>query len=178
MRIVRALDAGPVADVETTPDRAGRHGLRGRAAPRGLQRSGCLQRNLPRLAAGTLVFTEQAHGSATYCRRLLKSDGVLDFTGEAADVAARINGLFPWPACSVDLGGLQVKLGLAVADEVDAGPRPARPASRLGGLGRGEVPSGWFAVVGPFAFGGCSVRGAACSPRRNFFGAIGCRKVG
>ncbi len=85
MRIVRALDAGPVADVETTligPDDTA-YEVEQRLAACSVH---LLQRNLPRLAAGTLVFTEQAHGLATYCRRLLKSDGVLDFTAEAADV--------------------------------------------------------------------------------------------
>ena len=128
MRIVRALDAGPVADVEKTPiapdDTA--YDVEQRLAACSVR---LLQRNLPQLAAGTLVFTEQVHGLATYCRRLLKSDGVLDFTGGAAGVAARINGLFPWPACSVDLGGLQVKLGLAEADEAmpDKGPSERPP---------------------------------------------------
>lgn len=130
MRIVRALDAGPVADVETTligPDDTA-YEVEQRLAACSVH---LLQRNLPRLAAGTLVFTEQAHGLATYCRRLLKSDGVLDFTAEAADVAARINGLYPWPACSVDLGGIQVKLGLAQVDTStpDHGGRAQPPGS-------------------------------------------------
>jgi methionyl-tRNA formyltransferase len=52
---------------------------------------------------------------ATYCRKLAKPDGALDFTQPATVLAARINGLFPWPACSVDINGVPVKFGLAVA---------------------------------------------------------------
>ena len=32
-------------------------------------------------------------------------------------LAARINGLFPWPACSVEIDGQSVKFGLAEAAE-------------------------------------------------------------
>ncbi len=130
MRIVRALDAGPVADVEKTTigptDTA--NDVEQRLAICSLR---LLQRNLPRLAAGNLEFTEQAHDRATYCRRLLKTDGVVDFTGAAAEAAARINGLYPWPACSVDLGGVRVKLGSAQADEAMPvqGDHSLRPGS-------------------------------------------------
>lgn len=114
MRIVRRLDAGPVADVERVPvaplDTAQEieAKLAGACVP-------LLARTLPRLADGTLVFTPQDEAAATYCRRLQKEDGVLDFSWPAAELAARINGLFPWPACSVELNGQVVKLGLAEA---------------------------------------------------------------
>jgi methionyl-tRNA formyltransferase len=57
----------------------------------------------------------QDDAAATYCRRLQKEDGALDFAAPATELAARINGLFPWPACSVRLNGQAVKLGLADA---------------------------------------------------------------
>ena len=38
---------------------------------------------------------------------------MLDFTAPAQALAARINGLNPWPGCSIDLNGQPVKLGLA-----------------------------------------------------------------
>ena len=72
-----------------------------------------LARGLPKLSEGTLVFTEQDHAQATFCRKLEKADGALDFAEPATSLAARINGLFPWPACSVEINGLPVKLGLA-----------------------------------------------------------------
>jgi methionyl-tRNA formyltransferase len=49
----------------------------------------------------------------TFCRKLRKSDGVLDFNQPAAALAARINGLMPWPGCAVEINGQPVKLGLA-----------------------------------------------------------------
>jgi len=126
MRIVRQLDAGPVADVERVPiaprDTALEieHKLASACVP-------LLARTLPRLAAGELVFVEQDHAAATFCRRLVKDDGRLDFTAPAAELAARINGLFPWPACTVEIAGQPVKIGLA--DTIAA----AAPAGTVAG---------------------------------------------
>jgi methionyl-tRNA formyltransferase len=112
MRLVSQLDAGPVAEVERVPigplDTAAEIEARLAAAAVPL-----LARTLPRLARGELEFREQDHTAATYCRRLTKDDGALDFTAPAAELAARINGLFPWPGCTVEMNGVAVRLGLA-----------------------------------------------------------------
>jgi methionyl-tRNA formyltransferase len=42
----------------------------------------------------------QDHGAATLAPRLRKEDGVLDWTRPAAELAARIRGLNPWPGAS------------------------------------------------------------------------------
>lgn len=112
MRIVRRLDAGPIADVE----RVSIAPLDTAIEVEGKLAAACvplLARALPRLRDGMLPFTEQDEGAATFCRKLVKEDGVLDFSAGAAAVAARINGLFPWPACSVEIAGERVRLGLA-----------------------------------------------------------------
>ena len=112
MRIVRRLDAGPVADVERV-----NIGARDTAADvearLGQACVPLLARALPRLAAGTLSFAPQDEAAASYCRKLRKEDGVLDFSAPARSLAVRINGLFPWPACSVAISGQLIKLGLA-----------------------------------------------------------------
>jgi len=126
MRIVRKLDAGPVADVErieigrldTAADVESR--LAAACVP-------LLARTLPHLRAGTLEFHPQDESAATSCRRLEKADGALDFLQPAADLAARVNGLFPWPTCSVHLAGTEVKIGLA-----DAIPGAGAPGTVLG----------------------------------------------
>ncbi len=124
MRIVRQLDAGPVAEIERVPiaptDTAldVEHKLAAACVP-------LLARAWPRFVAGTLPFIEQEHASATFCRKLQKDDGALDFAAPAAVLAARINGLFPWPACSVEIAGQPVKFGLAeVGDTVAASAAP------------------------------------------------------
>ena len=112
MRIVRRLDAGPIADTE----RVGVGPLDTAAEIEARLGEACvplLRRALPRLAAGELAFTPQADADATYCRKLTKDDGTLDFSAPAATLAARSNGLFPWPACAIEINGQPVKIGLA-----------------------------------------------------------------
>lgn len=121
MRIVRALDAGPVADIETVPIALHDTAL-DVEAKLAVASVPLLRRNLGRLAAGTLTFTEQDHAAATFCRRLTKDDGRIDFHASAAVLAARINGLFPWPACRVEIGGQSVTFGLAEAVEGEGEP--------------------------------------------------------
>jgi methionyl-tRNA formyltransferase len=112
MRLVLQLDAGPVADVE-----------RVRIAPLDTSREtegklaqACvplLGRCLPAISTGRQTFTAQDDSRATYCRRLEKADGAVDFHAPAKVLAARINGLMPWPACAVAIDGQPVKLGQA-----------------------------------------------------------------
>lgn len=130
MRIVPELDAGPIADAESVA-----------VAPRDTAldveaklAAACVPlvtRALPRLAAGTQTFREQDPAAATFCRKLEKSDGGLDFTRPAAELAARINGLFPWPATAVELAGQPVKFGAADLGSSD-GAESARPGDVLG----------------------------------------------
>ncbi|MFA5058529.1 MAG: methionyl-tRNA formyltransferase [Opitutaceae bacterium] len=112
MRIVRRLDAGPVVDAE----RVGIGPRETASAVEAKLADACvplLARALPRLSEGSLVFVPQEEAQATYCRRLTKEDGRLDFKAPAAVLAARINGLFPWPGCTVEIQGVAVRLGSA-----------------------------------------------------------------
>ncbi len=133
MRIVRRLDAGPVADVERVPVRPLDTALEVEAK----LAQACVRllgRALPQLREGSLVFTAQDEARATYCRRLVKEDGRLDFSAPAAALAARINGLFPWPGCMVEINRVPVKVGLAdsVAEVVDLGHNAATPGTIMG----------------------------------------------
>jgi methionyl-tRNA formyltransferase len=114
MKLVLELDAGPVADVERVPIDS----LDTAADVEGKLARACvplLARCLPAIADGSQVFTPQNAAAATFCRRLEKADGMLDFSAPAPVLAARINGLNPWPGCSVEINGQLVKLGLADA---------------------------------------------------------------
>jgi methionyl-tRNA formyltransferase len=112
MRIVRRLDAGPVADREAVcidlmdTSLEVEQKLAAVCAP-------LLARALPALAAGTLAFIPQDEAAATFCRKLAKTDAALDFAAPAAVLAARINGLNPWPSSQVDFAGQSLKFGLA-----------------------------------------------------------------
>lgn len=133
MRIVRELDAGPAAGEERVPigplDTASDVEVRVARAAVPL-----VARSLPLLARGELAFREQDHAHASFCRRLDKADGVLDFSASAAVLAARINGLNTWPSVSVDLAGTSIKLG--VADAVEGAPQGV-PGTVLGADGDG-----------------------------------------
>jgi methionyl-tRNA formyltransferase len=148
MRIVRQLDAGPVADVERVAiaprDTALdiEHKLAAACVP-------LLARTLPHLATGELVFIEQDHAAATFCRRLVKDDGRLDFTASAAELAARINGLFPWPACCVEWAGQTLKIGLADTINPQTHPEVCHLISdKLAGAVVGSDGEGLLVVVG------------------------------
>jgi methionyl-tRNA formyltransferase len=112
MRIERRLDAGPLADAERVAIGRGEtaQDVEGKLA------AACvplLARVLAKLRDGRLSFQTQDERGASYCRRLSKDDGALDFSAPASELAARINGLFPWPACSVVIHGRPIELGLA-----------------------------------------------------------------
>jgi methionyl-tRNA formyltransferase len=114
MKMVLQLDAGPVADVV----RVSIAPLDTASEVEAKLAQACvplLARCLPAIAGGTQAFATQDATQATFCRRLEKADGVLDFAAPAAMLAARINGLNPWPGCSVEINGQPVKLGLADA---------------------------------------------------------------
>ena len=134
MRIVRKLDAGPIADVERVTIQKLDTAIEVEAK----LAKACVPlvaRALPKLSAGTLEFVSQDEAQATFCRKLVKTDGALDFSAPANTLAARINGLFPWPACSVEICGQLIKIGQAEA-EIDenktAAPGTVIKADRTG----------------------------------------------
>lgn len=136
MRIIRKLDAGPVADVERVAieplDTTGEVEVRLAAAS-----ARVVARALPRLADGALAFVPQDESRATYCRKLTKDDGAIDFGVPARTLAARINGLFPWPGCAIELEGQIVKLGLAEVSVPSIAIDPSSPGTVLAGDGHG-----------------------------------------
>ena len=102
IRLARRIDAGAILgqsrlavhESETTGE------LHDRLAQDGAP---LLLRVLDDLAAAKAVETEQDHTAATFAPKLSREDARLDFTRPASEVAARINGLSPWPGCHVRL---------------------------------------------------------------------------
>ena len=139
MRIVRELDAGPVTDYADVCIHPRDTALEIEAA----LAAACvplMERNLPALADGTADFAEQERSEATFCRKLSKEDAVIDFSKSAAACAARINGLYPWPASGAMIAGVPVKFGLADRS-TDAAPSGALPGQVLGTDGEGLLVS-------------------------------------
>ena len=123
MRVVRKLDAGAIVDQQRVP--IGPHETTASLeAALGLAAVPLTARCLTSLSEGMLASREQDETQVSYCRRLAKTDGVLDFSRPAAELARRINALMPWPGCTVEIAGTPVKLGLAESAARDCGAAP------------------------------------------------------
>lgn len=131
MRTVLRLDAGDVLAVERTeigPDEtAGELSARLSvlAAP-------LLLRALEGLENGTAAFTPQDESRATYCRRLKKEDGLLDFGLPADELKRRVLGLNPWPSAYLFRDGKPLKV--LRASETEGSGRPGEVLSASGKL--------------------------------------------
>jgi methionyl-tRNA formyltransferase len=104
MRVVKALDAGPmiscatrtIADHETSAD-----------VERDIARIGAraLVAAVDALAEGRASETPQNESDATYAHKIEKSDGIIDWSRPARDIHNQIRGLHPWPHAYSDLQG-------------------------------------------------------------------------
>jgi methionyl-tRNA formyltransferase len=107
MRVVKALDAGPmlavarrpIGDNETSED-----------VERGLAAlgAGLLVATLDRLADGPVDEDPQDDREATYANRITREDGTVDWTVSAQALHNQIRGLHPWPRVSAFLNGHRV----------------------------------------------------------------------
>lgn len=117
MQIVREMDAGPILDVERV-----RIGKLDTALDVETKLSvACvplLERGLPRVHVGKAFEGAVAQDASrvSFVRKLGKNDGDLDFNVDAAVLAKRVNGLFPWPSARFYYGELAIKVGLADFD--------------------------------------------------------------
>jgi methionyl-tRNA formyltransferase len=104
MRVVKALDAGPMLlsvsrpiDPEETSSEVERDlAIMGATA---------LVRAVEALAAGDARETPQDDAHSTYAHRLEKKDGIIDWSRPARDIHNQIRGLHPWPHAYADLNG-------------------------------------------------------------------------
>lgn len=110
MRMVKKMDAGPVADQTTIPihehDLAS--DLRERA---GLATPALLQRNLQALLEGQCSTHPQENTKVTYCRRLSKADGFLDLSQPADLLERRHRACQPWPGTFFEYEDQRLKVG-------------------------------------------------------------------
>lgn len=140
IRLARRMDSGAilgqsqlqVKDAETTGE------LHDRLAADGPM---LVLRVLDELASGTAIQGEQDHDQATAAPKLSRADAGLDFTRSAAEVAARINALSPWPGCHVRL--LEAN---AMRDEITL--LRARPAAGSAAAAPGEIAAAALVACG------------------------------
>ncbi|MGE0871515.1 MAG: methionyl-tRNA formyltransferase [Kofleriaceae bacterium] len=125
MQLDEGMDTGPVfleRRVAIEPDETAGE-LLARLAPIG---AAALLEVIAALEAGTARAVAQDHRTATHARMLTKADGAIDFTHDAAAIAARIRGVDPWPGAIATLRGQIVKL-------FRARPGRERPATAASG---------------------------------------------
>jgi len=133
MKIVREMDAGPVAGCERVSIEKTDTGpvVRGKIGEAVVP---LLRRNLAAAISGELPFHEQAHAGATFCRKIRKEDGALDFEQEIAVIDARLRAFFPWPGAYFDHGPVRIKVGAAEGVSGETGVAPGTVLAAVGTL--------------------------------------------
>lgn len=134
MQVVKEMDAGAVADRErvciegtdTSPIVRAKVGEA--VVP-------LLERSLKATLSGQLDFTRQDASQATFCRKLSKEDGALDFSQSAEAIEARLRAFTPWPGGFFEHQEVRIKVG----------------ACRVGGVAEGQVPGTVLSVDGSLA---------------------------
>ena len=132
MRIIPAVDAGPVLGAETVAisqtDTA--QAIRENIGTATVQ---LMRRCLPDILAGRADFKPQDDGRATYTRLLTKEDSGLDFSAPARDLSNRIRALQPWPGSSFEFKGVKIKIGRAKYLERAEKDTPGKVIGESGG---------------------------------------------
>ncbi len=109
MQMVLKMDAGAMVDQERVAIPSGitavpmRERMAAACVP-------LLQRNLPALLEGAVELATQDPEAVTYCRKLEKGDGSLDFGLPAHAVESRSRACHPWPGSYLDYGSTRLKV--------------------------------------------------------------------
>lgn len=107
--LAQRMDAGDILATESTP--IGSNETAGELHDRlALLGPGVVARVLEQFRAGTLEPQPQDERNATSAPKLAKREGTTDFALPAERVRAWIHGLNPWPGCTVNLDGDEVRL--------------------------------------------------------------------
>jgi methionyl-tRNA formyltransferase len=125
MRMDPGMDTGPIlaqAALAIQPNDTG-GALTARLA---LQGADLLAETLPAWLAGQIAPQPQDADLATLCRPLRKEQGLIDWTGPAAEIALAVRAFNPWPAASTTWQGQQLRILRAAALPGPAGDDPGR----------------------------------------------------
>lgn len=136
MKVVLALDAGPMLARTTTPIDADETSdvLERRLADIGGR---LLVDTIDRLEHGGLTAEPQDDAEATYAAKLERADGALTWARPARDVHNQIRGLHPWPLAATSINGL--RLLLRRSSLASAAPVPSPPGTIIDTSGDAAV---------------------------------------
>ena len=109
MKIIPKMDAGPVLDIEpvmisleeTSPTL--REKLAHACVP-------LVERNIEKLALGNVDTLDQDDSAATYCSKISKQDGRMDFSMPAEQLERRVRAFTNWPGSFFDYGEDRIKV--------------------------------------------------------------------
>ncbi|WP_376790454.1 methionyl-tRNA formyltransferase [Thermoflexus sp.] len=132
------VDAGPILAMEREPiypeDTA--ETLGERLAQRGAR---LMRETLRRWLAGEIIPQPQDPSQATYCPRITKADGEIDWRRPAVEIERRIRAFTPWPGTYTFWKGRLLKIGRArVHPDLQAPPGRVIPVDRGAAVGTGE----------------------------------------
>lgn len=71
----------------------------------------CLLKTLDALSNNSISATPQEHSRATYCKKIVKADGLINWSQTATEIHNQIRGLNPWPIASTTLLNQTLRLG-------------------------------------------------------------------
>ncbi len=138
MRVVPALDAGPMLLREATPitgdDTA--QTLHDRLAGIGAR---LIVDALAGVQAGLLNEIEQPERGVTYAAKLDKDEGRLDWTRPNTEVARAVRGYTPWPGAWFAVGGTRIKVTAAETVDADGEPGSVLDGALTVACGRGAL---------------------------------------
>jgi methionyl-tRNA formyltransferase len=109
MRVVKALDAGPMLATVSRPIGSEETSADVERDLAGLG-ADALVTVADRLSAGDITEIPQDESAATYAHKLQKTDGIIDWSRSATAIHNQIRGLHPWPHAFTDLDGARVVL--------------------------------------------------------------------
>jgi methionyl-tRNA formyltransferase len=109
MRVVKALDAGPMISSAVRPIGESETSAE---VERDIARIGArvLVEAVDALAEGRALETPQNEAGATYAQKIDKTDGIIDWSRPAREIHNQIRGLHPWPHAYSDLQGERIIL--------------------------------------------------------------------
>ena len=110
MRVISRMDAGPILDHQTVQITKLCNGpiLRSKIAEACVP---LMEKNLPLIRENEMQESEQDETKASYCRKLKKSDGQLNFSLPAEILDNQVRAFSSWPGSFFDFEGQRLRIG-------------------------------------------------------------------
>ena len=131
MRVVKALDAGPMLDMCSRPIGPDETSDQVESSLAALGAS-LLVSAVAALVAGSAAEIPQDESAATYAPRLTKEDGAIDWSRTATEIHNLIRGLHPWPHAFAFHGGRRYILRRSAAATEPAAAPPGTVVEAAG----------------------------------------------